>query len=292
MTQTVVDRTLVWTGRGTEGVPRGRDAWNTSDTELLDLMRDASEVVVTDPLSFPWRGLVSKRRVVPFTVTLPEGLDEAEMAWVLGAPLLRHMTRYDRLVDSRPEVRAGLTARYALAPEVWEGPGPLEDRTEGKARLYQAVAATREAATPTSQRDEGKLQLGFLGHARELAGPVTAALGCRASRFALEPTPDDEPSPEALVVWFADGQSEVVRHALLTRARDLLHPGGVLIVVGYAVTVPGGPPNPSVSELVVELGDVFGAMLHVEELRSVRWRGDSLSRGVILTATSLRGGVI
>jgi hypothetical protein len=40
-------------------------------------------------------------------------------------------------------------------------------------------------------------------------------------------------------------------------------------------------------QLLEELNDAAGLALHVDELRSVRWHGETLSRGVMLSATSL-----
>ena len=112
-------------------------------------------------------------------------------------------------------------------------------------------------------------------------------------RTPRQPATDDPPAPHALVLWLPDGgQPAAERAELLGRARDLLHPGGLLVVLGCVVTAPGAPPNPSISRLTEELDAAFGGMIQVREVQSVHWRGESMSRGVVIGAVSLRGGVL
>ncbi len=203
------------------------------------------------------------------------------------------LTSFDRLVDPRKDVRALLTARYHLAEEVWEPPSEDDGRYAGKTRLYDVVDVVQESVRRAVRLRESQPLVGFLGRAGRIAGPVAAPLECTIGRFGIEPTPSDGPSPHTMVAWLPDGgQSRDERFAELARARDLLHPGGALIVVAHVVTAVDGRENPSISTLVEDLASVFGGMLHVDDLQSIRWPGETLSRGVLVTATSLRTGVV
>ena len=278
-------------------MPRGLDGWNTSADDLADVLAGARELVITDPLSFPWRNLTTDHRAIPVTVTLPPGLDADEVLVVLELPVLRHITRFDRLVDARVEVRTRLTEALDLPDAVWNGQTDEVDgvpRDVAKARLYEAAAATRKALWPLVRDRDAPPLLGFLGDARDLGGPVASALSVpRHAAYPTEPATDDPPAPHALVLWLPDGgQPAAERAELLGRARDLLHPGGLLVVLGCVVTAPGAPPNPSISRLTEELDAAFGGMIQVREVQSVHWRGESMSRGVVIGAVSLRGGVL
>lgn len=96
-------------------------------------------------------------------------------------------------------------------------------------------------------------------------------------------------SPDAVVILLRDGgQTSQERLDLLRDAEGWLQPGGVLVVAAHVVTRPDGEPNPSLSQLVEEIHEATGTAVHLQELRSVRWLGESLTRGVVLRFTSLR----
>lgn len=288
MTARLGGRPIVWVGRGGADGAEGWDGWNTSLQQLVDALPNASELVVHDPLSFPWGHRLAASRGVPFTATLPGELDADGIIAALGEPVLRQVTRFDRIVEPRPEVREALTSRYRLDPAIWEAATPtdLAERRTGKARLYEVVAAVVAALGPVLSA-EAETLIGFVGRAGELGGPVAT----RHALYDVTASPDEPPAPDALVVWLDDGlQSTGERATLLSRARELLHPGGRLVVVGYVVNRPDGPVNPAISTLAEELNASFGGMLQVDDLRSVRWRGELLSRGVVIAGTALGAG--
>jgi hypothetical protein len=287
--------TVVWAGRGGRDVPAGIDGWTTSPDQLATLLEDARELVVADPLSFPWRHLRGEARAVPLTVTLPATMPTDDLVAVLDRPLLRHLTSFDRVVADRPGLRERLGTTYHLVEDVWSPAADPEGRATGKARLYEAVEVVRDAVRPFVKAQQVRPLLGYLGRARDLAGPVSGKFNCEDARYEIAPLgpADEPPSPHALVVRLDDGgQGADERRALLARARDLLHPGGLLVLLASVVTVPGGAENPSVSTLVEELAEAFGGMVHVDDLRAVRWRGETMSRAVVLSATALGGGRI
>jgi hypothetical protein len=99
------------------------------------------------------------------------------------------------------------------------------------------------------------------------------------------------PSPHVAVVWLDDGgQADDETRAVLSQSAELLHPGGRLVVIGYVVSAPAGPANPSLAELVEKVHEATGELVHVEELRSFRCDTEPWSRGVLLGLTCLHAG--
>jgi hypothetical protein len=82
------------------------------------------------------------------------------------------------------------------------------------------------------------------------------------------------------------------RVELLSAAHQSVRPGGVLVVVATVVVAPGEDRRvvPSMRQLIEELHDAAGLALHVDELRSLRWYGETCNRGVLLWGTSLSLG--
>lgn len=279
---------VVWSGRGGPDRSAGLDGWNTTTHELTAQLREAEEFVVEDALSAPWRYIRFWSRLAPMTVTLPDELDLDGIVAVLDRPVLRYVTEFDRVIAPTDEVREALTALYSMPSIVWEPPVEAERtaRAAGKRRLYEAVAVFRSDVVRTIER--GWTRVGFLGRAADIDGPVTAGLRCGSARFELEASDDQPPAPSAVAIWLEDGgQTSRERRALFERARDLLHPGGRLMVLGYVVTAASGAENPRISALVEEINDVFGGCIQFDEVQSVQWQGETMSRSVLLGGSSL-----
>jgi hypothetical protein len=75
----------------------------------------------------------------------------------------------------------------------------------------------------------------------------------------------------------------------LRKAHRRLRPAGWLVVVATVVAAPGeqGVRPPSMSELIEELQRATGVGVTIEELRSLRWSNEPMSRGVVISATCL-----
>lgn len=291
---------VVWAGRhpgsGSDVHGEELDGWTVAPSDLAARLDHATQLVVHDPLSFPWKVLGHGRRRVPLVAWLPVDVGVDDLTALLGDPLLRHVTAHDRLVEPRDDVRAALATAYRLADGVWcdaedEVPAPDPTTAAAKAHVYEVLGLLRVslAADPAAQP-----VVSLPGRAGHLAGPLTAASGLDVRAETVHPDPeksDPFPSPDTVVCWLDDGgQPGAERRALLATAMARLHPGGRLVLVGYVVTAPGVDENPSLSTLVEELTDAAGTMLHLTELRSVQWPGEPWSRGVLLEATSLAGG--
>lgn len=114
---------VVWTGRSPEDFSGGLDGWTVARSELETALDGAAELLILDPLSFPWRSLQGRRRL-PLTVRLPGDLSADDLDDLLGRPLLQHLGAHDRLLDPRPDRRQEIAARHDLADEVWLPFGP------------------------------------------------------------------------------------------------------------------------------------------------------------------------
>jgi FkbM family methyltransferase len=110
---------VVWAGRAQPRPQGALDGWNCDRISLLELLAEASELLVLDALSFPWESLRSWLRDIPVATVLPQELDVAGINAVLGPCLLSHITRFDRLIDPRAEVRRQLQARWPIADDCW-----------------------------------------------------------------------------------------------------------------------------------------------------------------------------
>lgn len=283
--------TVIWPdqeprdGRPSPRGPLGRQA-------LVAALADAARVVVRDPLTFPWDVLDAEEAWdVPLSVELPAQLDASEIAQRLGPPLLERLTPYDVLLEPRRDVRTLLERAFGLSPRSWAD-GHHDD---GDVGLSQATAKRHLLEVASRVRTElaaADVSTGPV-HLRGRAEDLGNLLGLhRLDLPAASPGPAlAAPSPHAAVIWCRDGGGErSERHDLVVEALEALHPGSPLVVVGYVVTGDAGLVNPSFGELFEDLVRATGGMVHVDEVRSVRWAGEELRRGVVVRATTLTGG--
>ncbi|NYG56869.1 hypothetical protein [Nocardioides perillae] len=283
---------VVWGGRTSADVPDSLDDWSTSRSGLHRRLREAGSLVVLDALSFPWQVLDADERALPTCVALPDDLDATSLGQLLGVPLLTHLTPYDRLVGPRREVRAALQEEWHLPPTVWaEAPPSPADALPPGARgaklrhLQLSSALVEEARAATADVSEAGARIHVRGDASAHRSALVRAFGATAA--VTGPELDDPPSPHVVAVVLPDGADadEVAAQAL--SAREVLHPGGRVVLAAHVVTAPGGPANISTSACVEALSRGFGTMVHVDRLRSLRLVGEPWSRVVVMTLTSL-----
>lgn len=284
---------FVWTGRFPDAWPDGADGWNTPRATVLHELAAADEVVVLDAPSFPWQDLTGSLRDAPLVVRLPHDLDAEQIRLLLGDAFLSRVTAHDVLIEDRAEVRKALSEAFEL-PDVWaeyDEQLVVADRAAARAakprhnQLVQAI--TDELAACLVGVDEPLIAVGGETELRpavvELARPGSSAH--RLEHFGVAELPD----PDAVVLLLRDGgQSSEERVAMIRAAHDVLHPGGHLLVLGHVVTETDGAPNPWIGELFDDLNEGTGTSVHLEELRSLRWSGDAMNRGILLRFTSLR----
>jgi hypothetical protein len=285
---------VVWTGRSQIDVPGGLDGWTTSDDDLTASLEHAAELVVLDPLSFPWRTVSGARRDIPLVVRLPEEVGSDDLIALLGRPLLQHVTPCDRLVETRQDVRDSLVEEFGLPLDVWVSAvdkTPPDPSVLARKTAFRQVVRLVAAEVRRFLGDSGEGLVGFVDRAVLLARHVERATDAAVVDSSLG-VPATE-SPEVVVVWLRDGgQTATERTEILSHAVSLLHPGGRLVVVANVVTEPGGAPNPTISVLVEEILNASHMLVHVEELRAVRWGAEPMARGALISLTSLRTGRI
>ncbi len=147
----------------------------------LAAVEGASDLVVLDPLSFPFEALTGVLRDVPLIVVLPEDRDADFLAAVFGEPVFRRLGFFDRVATGDMVVWEDLRRRYRLAGGQLvrlDGTGP-EDAAEEVAALLRAEA--RGDATELTA--DGALP----GVRRAARGALPDKVQHRAQRAALEP---------------------------------------------------------------------------------------------------------
>lgn len=272
-----VEGRVVWSGRHSDEVA-GMDGWSTSHAGLARALDGARQLVLVDPLSFPWEVLRAPQRDIPVVLVAPTDVDELTLRRLLGAPLLDRLTPWDRVVADIDE----LTTALAVLPD-----GRSMAR---KARfnrtadlLVQQLRGSLAAVESSVRRVElWRTGEGITAHLQGRLGPgwLVGAGG------------DDGPagsSPHAVVVRVAtDGEEDLV----LKQLRGPFHrlqPGGSMIIVADVVPEPGAPAGTGIRGLLEALQRAAGMGYVVEEFRSVQWPGEARSRGVVIEVVSLLG---
>ncbi len=115
-------RPVLYAGRFAPGIretgtPDGcvlLDDWEVLPARLAAL-EGASDLVVLDPLSFPFEALTGVLRDVPQVVVLPEGHDTDFLAAVFGGPVFGRLGFFDRVATGNMALWEDLRRRYRLA---------------------------------------------------------------------------------------------------------------------------------------------------------------------------------
>jgi hypothetical protein len=156
------------------------------------------------------------------------------------------------------------------------------------ARVQIRGLASESLAAARETHPLGTLVVTLVGGDRQLARALEAdddvsvshvdggaRLGCSGSNHVVIVLLPPVPAPD--------------RVELVRAAHRSVRPAGVLVVIATVVVAPGESRDlvPSMRQLLEELNDASGLELHVDELRSVRWHGETFFRGVTLSATSL-----
>lgn len=285
---------LTWRGRVTDAPEDALDGWSADRSELLRRLDAAGSLVVLDAMSFPWESLREHDRDLPLTVVLPQQLGVPALDEVLGKPLLRHLTPADRLVDDRADVRRELGLRWRLPEDAWLDEPTVAD-PDPLARAQKSVWRTVRDEIAGAIRDVRARDGIDLHHTGLVSGDprLAAALEIDVDApVAAVPLDSDEP-PDPLehitVLVIPPGRTPGARTGMIERAHRRLRGGGSLIVVATVVALAGDEPGtvPSMDDLVEELQRGTGMGLHLHEIRSLRWAGEPVVRGVLVAATSL-----
>ncbi len=106
---------------------------------LLPTLDVADELVVLDPLSFPWEQLTRRHWDLPMTINLPAVLPLPQLLAVLDRPLMSQLTLFDRFVLEDWTMRVGLRNRYG-----WSRHELLRPDNDDPAGVQAAVARSRD----------------------------------------------------------------------------------------------------------------------------------------------------
>ena len=296
---------VVWAGRHRDLVPEGipaLDGWSCTARALRDRLQQAGELVVVDPMSFPWEAVRYAELDIPTTVRLPPELDPPALDQVLGGVLLDLLSPMDRLLEARPSVRDHLVRAWGVCGDCLV---PVADDQALRAHLQQLAGAepgaqakgrkavwtavrTAVASIAAEHAAAAKADIVRIGvHGAEpcLARALERDLGLDPGAAAPG---DDDVLDHLAVVIVPAGSGSQARQELFHRAHARLRSGGQLIVVATVVRLGSDEePCPSTTTLVEDLQCATGLTLHTHELRSLRWATEPLSRGLLLAATSL-----
>jgi SAM-dependent methyltransferase len=166
------------------GTPEGwtvLDDWEVLPANLV-AVEGASELVVLDPLSFPFENLTGALRDVPLIVVLPEGRDADFLAAVFGGPVFERMDFFDRVATADAAVWEDLRRRYRLAGGQLVRLGGTEPgkAAEEIAALLRGEVEEEEGADPAADGTRP-------GVRRTRSGAYPAKAAHRAQRAVLEP---------------------------------------------------------------------------------------------------------
>lgn len=162
---------VVYAGRervaDAEGVLALDDAQALPAT-LLPALETADELVVLDPLSFPWELLTERHWDLPMTIRLPSVLPLPQLLTVLDRPLMSRLTLFDRFVLDEWTMRVGLRNRYGWSRHQLSRADD-EESSGVQAALARAQARADRADGASHPKALHRLHLAALRTAVELA---------------------------------------------------------------------------------------------------------------------------
>lgn len=115
---------VVYAGRFSERVAKAGmppDCQLLSDWEVLPAqlnlaLRRATDLIILDPLSFPFESMTDEQRDVPVTLAIPIGSEPYTLDEVLGGPLLSNLGFFDRIVTGDDALWNELGQKYRWRP--------------------------------------------------------------------------------------------------------------------------------------------------------------------------------
>jgi hypothetical protein len=137
-------------------------------------------------------------------------------------------------------------------------------------------------------RSNTALRAGVSGGPLGLAEATSSRVGWEVTKF--DPRHPAWPPYHALAWFFAGDDTVGGRRNQLRDLLAALRPASLLVVVGSVVVDESSPTAPSISSLISELSLASGGALYAEDLRSLRWPGEQVVRGVCLTLRYLGTG--
>lgn len=275
-------RRIVYAGRRADDVARDLhpiDDWQLAMPALYPLLDGCEELVVLDPLSFPFELLRPQDWDVPLVVALPADADaDAGAVTALGPAVLDRLTPYDRVTSWED----ALTDR---------GPAPGARRAKGRHRLQHELLAAAIDDARGDARDAPLRVLELASGEPAWAGAVSPA----GAHLVAPPGGRIELPDDHVDVTIAVGALHLLpveeKRALVAELWRVTRPAGALLVVDDVVdTHAAGPPHViSTRELMELLFLATAGQLVVGELRALRYPGEPLHTGLFLALAPIGG---
>lgn len=111
--------------------------------------------------------------------------------------------------------------------------------------------------------------------------PFHQLLQANGVKVSIEGNRQHPPKPLVLAVLRGPA-SKASYDKLFAEALDCLAPNGWLLVAGWVVSHPQGPPVLAISQVVEAINRATGMGVQLEELRSVHVPGDTFTRGAVM----------
>lgn len=312
-------RTLFYAGREHGAVGPSGSVWlgdrDVLPVALRPLLDEADCLTIIDPLSFPFESLDDVDRGIPVLVGLPTGYDAPTLSSVLGSPLLRHLTPFDRVAISDDDAWGTLRRQFSFghdlrvtedmlgAPPV-EVFGELEGARARKtahwvlARAVSPLLQTASASVPAGERvsaivvgeDVGRWMsllrldqcevLGIDGNPDHVAQLNQSFPEWRFQPWMPRPQSEWVESNHLAFCAFAlcsHEQDERVRR--LDRLFKGLRVGGLLLVLDRFLEGESGRilPGPGPRELLSEILRISSRHVQLEHAEAIRLPTDNLT---------------
>ena len=135
---------------GLPGVHRVLDEWDVLPRRLAAVMREATTLVVADPLSFPFETATGEGWDTPLVVVLPLGFDAEDLVALFGPALFERLGFFDRVATHDDDLWERLSRRYR-----WAQGQRVRVRSDSpwEAAAEVCAALAEEPAVPNVLRD-------------------------------------------------------------------------------------------------------------------------------------------
>lgn len=273
---------FVWRGRVDTDFPAA-DGWTLPRDPLATQMADADQLVVLDPLSFPWEEFVVDDQDIPTVLVLRDGTEASVIENAVGRECIyRFFTPYDEVVPTVDEALDLVSRQVVPSPSLKLYKAACNLALDRLLSELTEVARTFGAA---------KLRIGTAGSIAGAWIPALSRLRVTATVADLTktqaPTSQDPLSSCHAAILAFDGQTQPHdRELMVRRAMEVLPPGGSLIVLADVVSTDKSE-GIAIEDLLDEVHMATGTQVALEELRSLQWPGELFSRSVLLRYSAL-----
>ncbi len=180
------DHPVVYAGRFSERIAKAGlppdclvlSDWQVLPAQLGSALRRATDLIILDPLSFPFESMTDEQRDMPIVLTIPTGSESFAIDEVLGEPLLSNLGLFDRIVTGDDALWNELAQKYRWRPSqrihLDATPETVAGEISVQEREADGVAVTDDVYEPRSY---------WINRGRELArrAPLRAICSSRSN---------------------------------------------------------------------------------------------------------------